>query len=231
MTETMIQVFVNPLAFLEIDSLQNQSVTTEHILKYLCAPGSSSDVPNLVQQYKKINVETPRLFAAPAEARLLDRLIWPLRHSKGNFMVGNFMGTISLCGMVSEMAAILAFDLNDARLNNAALDEKQQKALFGSTFENLGQKRRIEILKAYGMIDEPLKQAFDRIRTKRRRYLHLWSADHASMETDAIECFEAAVRIVVSVLGLSADNGKLILRSEIYGYLAKHNAGPEPVAT
>lgn len=237
MTESTIQVQVNPLAFLEVDvpwtklQDQNQPVTTEHILRFLCAPGTPSTVPDLVQRYRKVSVEDPRLFAAPAEARLLDRLIWPLRHAKGNFMVGNYLGTISLCGMVGEMAAILAFDLSDVRINKTPLDEAQQKALFGSTFERLGQERRVEVLKVYGMINDPLKQAFDIIRTKRRRYLHLWSADHSSMEIDAVECFKAAVLAVVSVLGLSVDNGKLILRSEVYAYLTKHNAGPVPVAT
>jgi hypothetical protein len=230
-----IQAIINPLAFLEVDEpwagIRNESVTAEHILKFLCTPGSSSAVVDLVQRYKKVSIETPRLFAAPAEARLLERLIWPLRQAKGSYLLGNFLGMISLCGMVGEMAAILIFDLADVRLNNAPLDAEKQKALFGSSFEKLGQERRVELLRAYGMIDEPLRQAFDTIRTRRRRYLHLWSADHASLEDDAVECFKAAVVVVVSALGLSVDEGKLILRQEIYDYLAKHNAGPEPVET
>jgi hypothetical protein len=231
MTGKTIQVQINPLAFLEVDlNFQDQPVTTEHILKYLCTPGTSSSVPEIVQRYKKVNEDTPQIYAAPAETRLLDRLIWPFRHAKGSFMVGNFLGTISLSGMVGEMAAILAFDLSDVRLNNTALDVKQQEALFGSKFEKLGQDRRVKILKVYGMIDETLMQAFDRIRDIRRKYLHLWSADHASMENDAIECFKAVVLVVVSVLGLDIDNGKLILRSEVYDYLANHNVGLEPFA-
>lgn len=231
----MIEIYVNPLSFIEVDepwtNVLKSKVTTEHILKYLCEPSNTSDIADLVERYKRISVESPRLSAAPAEACLLERLIWPLRHAKGSFMVGNVLGTISLCGMVGEMAAVLAFDLSDVRLNNTALDQGQQKALFGSPFENLGQERRVEILRAYGLIDEPMKQAFDIIRTRRRKYLHLWSADHRSMESDAIDCFKAAVVLVVSVLGLGVKNGRLILRPEVCVYLSKHVVEPEPVET
>jgi hypothetical protein len=121
--------------------------------------------------------------------------------------------------MVAEMAAILSFDLGRIQLNRAPLDGEKQRALFGSAFEKLTQERRVAVLAAYGMIDQTLKAAFDLIRTKRRRYLHVWSADHASLESDAIECFKAAVLVVVSALGLSVDNGKLILRQKVIEYL------------
>ncbi len=225
-----INALVNPLAFLEVDEpwagVRKGEVLLEHVLQFLCTPGSSNAVGDLVERYKRVSVENPRLFAAPAEERLLERLIWPLRQAKGSFMLGNYLGTISLCGMVAEMAAILLFDLGKVQLNRTPLDEGKQRALFGSRFEKLGQERRVEVLAAYGMIDQPLRAAFDLIRTRRRRYLHLWSADHASLESDAIECFKAAVLVVVRALGLSVDNGKLILRREVLEYLAQHNAGP-----
>jgi len=231
--EQVINAFVNPLAFLEVDEpwagVKKEEVRPEHILNFLCAPGGENAIEDLIERYKRVSVESPRLFVAPAEKRLLERLIWPLRYAKGGFMVGNFLGTISLCGMVAEMAAVLLFDVSRVQLNTAPLDEEKQKALFGSTFERLGQERRVEILITYGLIDQPLKAAFDLIRTKRRRYLHLWSADHMALEQDAIECFKAAVVVVVSALGLSVHEGKVILRQEILDYLARHNAGLTPV--
>ncbi len=229
----LINALVNPLAFLEVDEpwagIKKEDVLPEHVLNFLCAPGNPNAISDLVERYKKVSVENPRLFVAPAEERLLERLIWPLRYAKGSFMVGNYLGTISLCGMVAEMAAILLFDVSRVQLNKVPLDDEKQRALFGSTFEKLGQERRVEILAVYGVIDQTLKAAFDLIRTKRRRYLHLWSADHLTLERDAIENFKAAVLIVVSALGLSVDNGKVILRQEILDYLAKHNAGPTTV--
>jgi hypothetical protein len=227
-----ISVVINPLAFLEVDepwaSMKGQSVTAEDVLQFLCNPLNPLDLQALTQRYKRISVEDPRLFAAPAEVRLLERLIWPLRQAKGSFMVGNFLGTISLCGMVGEMAAILIFDLAEVRVNSVVADEARQKALFGSSFERLNQDRRVEVLRGNGLIDGRLKEAFDSIRTRRRRYLHLWSEDHAALEKDAIECFKAAVLIVVSALGFDVKDGKLIFRPQVFEYLKKHGVEPEP---
>jgi hypothetical protein len=78
---------VNPLAFLEADepwaSVRKVEVSPDHVLKFLCTPGSSNAVADLVERYKRVSVENPRLFAAPAEERVLERLIWPLRQAKG----------------------------------------------------------------------------------------------------------------------------------------------------
>jgi hypothetical protein len=228
-----IQAVINPLAFLEVDepwaSMKGASVTADHLLKFLCTPLEPPDITSLVERYRRISVEEPRLFAAPAEVRLLERLIWPLRQAKGSFMLGNFLGTISLCGMVGEMAAILVFDLAELRVNGSILDEQRQRVLFGSSFERLGQERRVDVLHGYGLIDEKLKAAFDSIRTRRRRYLHLWSQDHAALERDAIESFKAAVLVVVSALGFNVQNGKLIFRPQVFDYLKKHGVDPEPV--
>jgi hypothetical protein len=94
-----IQMFVNPLAFLDID--RNETIKAEHVLNFLCTPDSRRSVEDMVQLYKKVSVENLTLFAAPAQALLLERLIWPLRQAKGSFMLRNFLGTIALCGMVA----------------------------------------------------------------------------------------------------------------------------------
>ena len=68
---------------------------------------------SLIKRYKEISKEKVRFFAAPAEERILNKLVWPLRNAKASYMVGNYLGTIALCGMVSEMVAILLFDISD----------------------------------------------------------------------------------------------------------------------
>lgn len=116
-----IPAIVNPLAFLEVDEpragLLGETVTQDHILKFATNPGDQRDIEALIERYKRISVEEPRLFAAPAEARLLERMIWPLRQAKANFMLGHSLATLSLCGMVVEMSAILTFDIGHVMLN------------------------------------------------------------------------------------------------------------------
>jgi len=221
---------LNPLEFLEIERGRSEPPSAEAVLKYLCGPDVPGTTETLADRYRRISEGAPHLFAAPAEQRLLARLVWPLRHAKGSFMLGNYLGTISLCGMVGEMAAILVFDLAKVQINEQAMDVSAQKALFGNSFEKLGQERRIDVLKAYGMIDEPTATNLDLIRAKRRRYLHLWSEDHARLEQDAIECFRGAVAVVISALGLRlGEKGHLVLRGGVLEYLEQHGVPPRPV--
>lgn len=231
MPDDSIHALLNPLVFIELElprpgSTEMETVDAEHVLNFLTNPGEPSGIAHLVARYQKINIEDPKLFAAPAEQRLLERLIWPLRQAKGSFVLGHYLATISLCGMVAEMAAILSFDLANISINRDHLDEGKQKLLFGSSFEKQGQDRRVQILFAYGIIGDKLKSSYDVVRTARRRYLHLWSADHDSLEQDAIQCFTSVVGIVVATLGLSMQDGKLLLRQEVLQYLRDHNAGP-----
>ena len=118
MPEKLFRGMINPLAFLEVDEPWAQGeaiVQPEEILNYMC-PTTSSSIDNLIVRYKEISIENPRLSIVPAEDRILEKLIWPLRHAKASFVIGNYLGTISLCGMVAEMVAILYFDISDVKI-------------------------------------------------------------------------------------------------------------------
>ncbi len=225
--EKLFKAWVNPLAFLEVDQpraqLTKEPVTLEAIIQFVCSPGMKTDTQSLVDRYKEISVEPVRLTAAPAEERILTKLVWPLRHAKACYMIGNYLGTISLCGMVGEMVAILLFEISNISINGRPLDKNDQVGLFGSEFEKLGQERRIGVLRSYNLIDDLLKANFDLIRTKRRRYLHIYSQDHANLPSDAIEVFKAAVAVVVKAIGQDIQDGKIILNPALVGYLEEHN--------
>lgn len=81
------------------------------------------------------------------------------------------------------------------------MTNEDEAALFGSSFEKLGQDRRVRVLTAYGLVAPPVVQMFDTIRLTRRKYLHLWSQDHARLADDVVSCYHAAVGLVVSVIG------------------------------
>ena len=218
-----LKVFLNPLAFVpamgtSVDGAPSEP-TTESILDFLCTPGVDSDVSALVRRCREIGAEPEPLFAAPADERILDKLVWPLLHAKGSYILGNYLGTISLCGMVSEMLAILIFEVAEPEINGARMSEMAQRELFGSSFEKLGQERRVSILHGYGLIDEALKTSFDRIRTTRRQYLHLWSKDYDKLSFDAVACYRDALAIIAFVLGQTIQDGKLVLDPKLTRYL------------
>lgn len=223
--DKLIEGYVNPLHFIDVDepwaTTLNREVSAQSVLDFICTPGIGSDIESIISRYKAISVERKRIFAAPNEQRILDKLIWPLRNAKAGYMFGNFLGTIALCGMVAEMVSIFLFEINRFALNKRIMSDKDQKGVFGSKFEKLGQERRVNILYAFGVINDEMKQNFDVIRNIRRGYLHLWSQDHDKLPFDAVRCFEAAVMLVVSTIGQDLKDGKLILKKAILKYLEK----------
>jgi len=220
-----LDAWINPLRFLEVDgpasAKPEEEISAEDVLEFLCATDIEATPSNLVSRYKKITENTPDIFAAPNEQRILDKLIWPLRHAKAGYMTGNYLGTIALCGMVAEMLAILISDLSVLRINKTLMTAEQQKALFGSTFEKLPQERRVAVLRVYGTIEDNMKHDFDLIRVTRRKYLHLWSQDHDSLPSDAIACYGSALRLMAKTLGLSFRRGKVLVPPALIEYLQK----------
>jgi hypothetical protein len=198
-----------------------ESPSLQDAIDFLCTPGLDTDLQSLITRYHEINKERPKLFFAPAEKRILEKLVWPLRHAKSSYTVGNYLGTISLCGMVAEMVAILLFEMSEFRLNNRLMSETDQNELFGSSFEKLGQDRRVKILQVYGLISTEMRKAFETIRLKRKKYLHFWSQDYDTLPSDAVVAYNAAVLIVVHAVGQDIKEGKLILNTNFITYLKR----------
>ncbi len=219
----LLKVFVNPLA---IPSEMMASIcgapretTAESVLEFLCTPGLASDVEALVGRYREIRAEPDPLTMVPDGERILGRLVWPLRQAMGAYMLGNYLGTIALCGLVSEMVAIMIFEIAEPEINGSRMGNTEQERLFGSTFEKLSQHRRVSILHAYGLIDDALKTSFDRIRTTRRQYLHLWSKSHDGLPGDAVNCYRDALKILASVLAMPIRDGQLVPSPKFARYL------------
>ncbi len=214
-----LKVFLNPLTFVPAMEDYPDGPPPELVLDFLCTPGLDSSIAALILRCNQISAEPESFFAAPADERILEKLVWPLLHAKGSYMLGNYLGTISLCGMVSEMLAILIFEMAQPNLNGQGMTERSQKDLFGTSFEKLGQQRRVSILHACNVIDDELKESFDRIRTTRRQYLHLWSKDYGNLSTDAVRCYRDALNVVTFVLGQTIRDGKLVLNAKLTQYL------------
>lgn len=228
--EKLINGVINPLAFLEVDlpwaSLNGAKPTLESVLRYLCPLGEDFAIEKLLDRYREISTEPVRLFFAPAERRVLDKLIWPLRNAKASYMVGNYLGTISVAGMVAEMVAMLIWEMAETHINGRRMSKAEEELLFGRDFEKLGQERRVSVLSAYGLIDGETKSNFEKIRQIRRQYLHLWSQDHDQLPTDGVQSFLASVSLVLTAIGQDVREGRFILSPGLARYLDRHQ---EPV--
>ena len=220
--------WINPLKCPEIDLLPNVPGTEvgeppapDRLLDYLYAPEVDRSPAAFVARYKEIATVPDPFPVVPAEPTILEKLVWPLRHAKGSYALGNYVGCIALCGMVGEMVAILLWDISKVVLQSQVMTEAQQRALFGSSFERLGQERRVDILHTLKLLDDPTKGAFDSLRAVRRKYLHLLSQTHAQVAPDARRAYEDALKVVAVVLGQTFKQGAVVLRPDLMAYLVE----------
>ena len=216
--------FINPLVFFELDEAwadKTASRSAEMTLSLLCPPGTPNDAKNLVKRYKTISTESERLFAAPYEPRILEKLVWPLRYAKASYVTGNNLAVVALCGIVSEMVAILLWKLAETSLNGRQMTEEDEAALFGRPFEKLGQERRVKILDSYDIVTSHVVQMFNRVRSTRNKYLHLWSQDYDRLSEDAVKCFRDATCLVVEAIGQDVKDGAILLNPKLLKYLQR----------
>ncbi len=220
--------YINPLAFIEAEppwnELPNHTPPTEHdLLAYLCQPEIDSSLDAIITRYLEISKErNDRIFMAPTG--IIAKLVWPLRHAKASYALGNYLGTIALCGMAMEMSALLIFEAFDVHNGISKHKRRVSSALApyfkgNNKFEREGQQRRVEILFELQLIDQPIKEKFDLVRDIRRRHLHLMSQPLDRIQTDAVKAFLATVQGVKYCLGLDVREGKVALRPEIHSWL------------
>ena len=220
----LMDVWVNPLQILEIDEPWapdlRGNITPEVFLSFLSTPTTSSSPDVLAARYREISIERERLFAAPLDDRIMRHIVWPLRHAKAAYTVGNHLATIAISGVVAEKMALLLWDVfGSASLENEA---KVRKELGRGTFENADQARRVAALRAANLIAADERHAYSAIRTARREHMHIWSgASDSDMALSAVQMFDNAVFIVVRGFGFGVVDGVLQLKQGIIDYITR----------
>lgn len=222
---TLFNIYLNPLSFPELDfpefKFKKQLPDYEAFLRFLNntkAEGNENplqiDFESFINRYHEIK---ENIFAVPAEDNIMNKIVWPLKNAKACFMLGNYLGTIALCGMVAEMMTVLMFEIFDYSKNGEV--KIAVKSLFDTKFEKLGQEKRIRVLLTYGVIEESVKDKFENIRKKRNRYLHLFSEDHTKISLDAKEVYKDITFVVKQLFCNKIENGKIILHPNVIKFL------------
>jgi hypothetical protein len=209
--------YLGPLRLFEREHLEEwgscQSVDPDDPATLLCSPDCGASRAGLAKRYEEVTSEA-ECWIAPSEERTLTRLFWPLRGAKVCYVLGYYLGTISLCGIVGEMVANLHF----------VMAEGTARAQLPPTlkdFEEERQSSRIVLLKRAGLLTQDVGDALGNIRDMRNRYLHAFQADYGSMAEDARACFAWANAVVRDAVGQEADAGKVLLRPAFRAYLQR----------
>jgi hypothetical protein len=225
--------FYYPLVWRAVDPIHpgdEKVPTLGGLLTFIAFQADDYSPEGAVRRYNEITDEEGEniLHLTPAEVRIASRLVWPLRHAKASYMLGDNLGVIAQCGMVAEMVAMLLFDMADLKHEGQPLDDPLQKKLFGNTFELLGQERRVDVLLAYGLITSEQKGWFTEIRNIRRGYLHIFSNEVRDASTDARKAFRFALAIVFMVLGSDDPEWPTKMRYDLELFMVR-NGCPLPL--
>lgn len=225
---TRIIASVNPLVFLDADDRfhfgeNKPCLTPKSVLRYLASETFIPDMDNIKKCYDWIAQDVTKLFIVPAEAKILEKIVRPLKNAIGSYIIGNSFETIALCGTISEMIAIFLFEINKISTNGNPISEENELKMNLEKFENYGQSKRVKKLLEYGLIDEELKSKFDFVRLTRNEYLHSLSKSYANAAPDAKDAFTTTLDIFLKVSGLSVKDGKAIVNQKIIDYLDEKN--------
>ena len=217
MTDFQFVAQINPMKILEWEegwSLPTSgNPTPDRLLELLSAVGVPRGMDAFKKRYGEISKEDQRLILFPMESALVENVFGPLRQAKMDYVLGNFVGVISLCGIVAEKVAILIHAINTP--------DKSER----DTFEARTQAERVRILKDRSLVSHECINAFGTIRGSRRHYLHHWtSTSDQKTAREAVRMYGAAVKLALDAMGVGFSNGKVTLAPELAKYLATQGA-------
>lgn len=216
------QAVINQLVCLEIahSKATDPPPPVDRLLAFAFAPNCEATPEAFVARYRELLKTGAWIPIAPAETNILEKLIWPLKSAIASYALGNYLSCVAMCGLVGEMVAMLTWDLSSVSLGGQPIDDARARGLFGSSFEKLGQDRRIQVLLTLRLIDDGARGHFENLRKIRRTYLHFFSQSHDAVASDARKAFQSASALVQSVLAIQVKDGKVVVRPELATYLA-----------
>ena len=217
MSEKLIRIQVNPLKILEWDPVFQplrlaKNPEPERLLELLCSLGVPSDMSAFRKRYVEVTKYDKHLPLVVEEPAIRENLSGPLRQAKMNYILGNYLASIALCGIVAEKVAILIH-------NKDARDETERER-----FNELRQTDRIKSLKKAGLINEKSSHDFHNIRKTRTSFLHYWNTLQERSAQRAVQVYAATTRLVSAAIGVSLVNGKVILDHKLMEYLENQGA-------
>ena len=164
----------------------------------------------ILERYVEATTEESHTAIVPHTKEIFERITKPLRSAKKCYCLGDYAATIALCGTVAEMLAILVWKINDVRLRGNQITEQDEIGLFGSSFENLNQDKRLRVLKTFGHITDAQLVSFEKIRKSRKPYLHLWTTNLENEQADALDVFKKSFQLFKEITGIGLADAETV---------------------
>lgn len=219
----MVPSYLNYLRWLETDEVIAKAMGSEpnadSALGWLCRTLTPPVLPVLRLRYAKVANADNHLALFPYKTNIAVKVLIPLLQAKAAFVMGHELSCIAMCGMVGEMLANLRFEMSPHGRGPQALNEDQQKKLFGKPFGRLDHSRRIDVLDSLGLVDKPTADLFRDLASKRNDYLHGFSQPHETLGADACRLYGVTALLVGRITGLSVKGTQVSMSQELLDYL------------
>lgn len=190
-------------------------------LEWVCASLSGRPLLQVLRyRYAHFkNADNELFFFPTTRSDVVQKVLIPLFQAKAAFVLGHELSCIAMCGMVGEMLTIVRFEMSRNTLTRA-----QQGRLLGGLFENIQQRRRVQLLELMGMLDTETANELNDLGGVRNTYLHNLSKPHDDMWRDAVRAYKLAVRLTAKILGFGLKNGQVTISPEFLDYLKQAEA-------
>jgi len=157
----------------------------------------------ILERYIEITTQGLHMTITPHTQEIYERLLKPLSFAKKSYCLGDYLSTIALCGLVGEMLAILIWKYNEIKMRKELITEDDEKKLFDRSFEKLGQRRKLNILKTFKQISEQQYGYFKEISGTRNHYLHLWAINLKNEKKDALGILKNSFQLLNEIIGIN----------------------------
>ena len=212
MPRMYFRTFINPLKLMEWEpefraSNLPDDPAPEGLVEFLCPLDMSAEMSAFKERYKEVSKCDRNLVLTPEESELKENVFGPLRQAKTNYAIGNYLGSIALCGIVAEMVALFVYNIN-------ILDVAKRQ-----DFEDMYHADRLKLLKSLDLIGEKSRMDFGEIGVARKSALHFWNTPEEGIAKRAARAYASATRLVLDVMDVEFIEGNVRLNPKLRKYL------------
>ncbi len=156
-----------------------------------------------MKRYFEITDKETHLNITPSKeySNVFNRIIQPLILGKKYYTFGEYLSCIALAGLSAEMMSLVVWKISKLKVAGQDINDETQKIVFGK----IDQKRRIEMLKLFEVIDEDSEGMFEEIRTIRNKYIHSWDISSKQDKGNAKKVIRYALILFKNISGIAIE--------------------------
>jgi hypothetical protein len=225
-TSVAVQVLptpaINRFQCAALDDYEDGDQIALQVLEFLSG-NSRKVIKKLLCRYKHVD-SAKSLGLLFEENYIVEHIVKPVRQAYVNYLLGNWIACITTCGIACECLTVLIWRMNQVEAAvtiNGIVNTPTTNALI-QDFNDLSQKRRIDVLESASLISEQQKKDLHKIREWRNDYVHYSKTIQNETQSKAArEVFNLTVKLLEDFVIIRVISGKVQLSPLLSNYIEK----------